>query len=335
MHAIRHPGRLQALGVLLLAAGLACCADPTPGFVDDPASLLDGDRRQRIESLHRALEEDLGIRFHLAILDEPAEDLPAAAVDLYARKLPGDNGLLLLVDPHRQRVRLEVGYGLEAVYTDAFVGYVEREQMAPFFAGGRVGDGVEATVELLVARALPEMDAVGAPGPPAAHHSGGAGAEISMPPGGANGGAPAAPDAGRFLPQPTPGESLRIYAEILAGRVRDPSLPIYTEGTRRFLSGWLVTDAQQRKDYEGLRKHWASAEERISGGRAVVRFPVAERAMAPYFFRASEAGWQLDLESMHRLIRFNHLNQWHFTENGHEFMFAFADHSVDANGYVH
>ena len=79
----------------------------------------------------------------------------------------------------------------------------------------------------------------------------------------------------------------------------------------------------------------ASAEERISGGRAVVRFPVAERAMAPYFFRASEAGWQLDLESMHRLIRFNHLNQWHFTENGHEFMFAFADHSVDANGYVH
>ena len=62
--------------------------------------------------------------------------------------------MLFLVDPQGKSVRLETGYDLEGIFTDAFTGYVEREQMLPFFVAGRIAPGIEATVELLVARAL-------------------------------------------------------------------------------------------------------------------------------------------------------------------------------------
>ena len=57
-----------------------------------------------------------------------------------------------------RQVRMEIGYGLEGVFPDAFVGHVERNQMVPFFQANRVGPGIEATVELLVAKALESME---------------------------------------------------------------------------------------------------------------------------------------------------------------------------------
>ena len=62
-------------------------------------------------------------------------------------------GLLLVVDAEGERVRLEVARELEGVFVDSFVAFIEREQMAPFFAAGRVGDGIVATSELIVGRA--------------------------------------------------------------------------------------------------------------------------------------------------------------------------------------
>ena len=41
----------------------------------------------------------------------------------------------------------------------------------------------------------------------------------------------------------------------------------------------------------------------------------------------------LDFHAMHRSIRFNHKNQWHFTNLDHAFMFAFADLRFDENGF--
>ena len=50
-------------------------------------------------------------------------------------------------------MRLEVARELESVFVDSFVAFVEREQMAPFFAARRVGDGIVAASELFASRA--------------------------------------------------------------------------------------------------------------------------------------------------------------------------------------
>ena len=86
-----------------------------------------------------------------------------------ARKSLGTGrGLLLVVDAEGERVRLEVARELEGVFVDSFVAFIEREQMAPFFAAGRVGDGIVAASELIVGRAE-EAIKTSAPDGPARH----------------------------------------------------------------------------------------------------------------------------------------------------------------------
>jgi uncharacterized protein len=334
-------GSLAVLWIVFIAIELVGCADREPSFVEDRMGLLNDIQRQHIEAFHQSLWNDLGIYFYLVILDEPADDLLQTAVEIYDERLvkeqaAGENGLLLLVDPLGRRVRLEVGYGLEWLFPDAFVGYVERDQMGPFFAEARLSDGVEATVELLVSRAHGnvELETLAAPTTAITQGSGGAGAGSVLPLNGGNNRAPAIMNPDEFAPGETPLESLQVYMQILKQGIKNPDLPIYTGDTRQFLSKWLVTDAQQHNELKGISRHLSSAEERISGNLAVVRFPISVRTEAPYFFRKSPDGWQLDLSSMNRLIRFNHLNQWHFTESDHEFMFAFSENRTDANGYI-
>jgi uncharacterized protein len=54
-----------------------------------------------------------------------------------------DNGVLLVVAPTEKKVRIEVGYGLEALLTDARAGEIVRD-MIPHFRRGDVPAGVRA-----------------------------------------------------------------------------------------------------------------------------------------------------------------------------------------------
>jgi len=70
-----------------------------------------------------------------------------------------DDGLLLLVAKEDRKARIEVGYGLEGVVTDAISSRVIREYLAPKFrnndyAGG-INDAVDAIVKLVDGEPLP------------------------------------------------------------------------------------------------------------------------------------------------------------------------------------
>lgn len=224
--------------------------------------------------------------------------------------------------------------GLGPVFTDLFVGRVERQQMVPFFQAGRVGAGVEATVELLVAQAMRGAAGEGtAAGRKLPHLSGGGGAKTPVAIGsGVPARAPAvAPE--RFAAGATPLATLQTYMELLRSRVKDPDLALYTPETRELFHRWLLTDGQQEQELRTLSAALPQAEERVGEGLAVVRFPAAERQSAPYLLRRGEDGWQLDFAAMSRLVGFNHLNQWYFRDRNHPWMFAFADGEFDGNGF--
>ena len=52
-----------------------------------------------------------------------------------------DNGVLLLVAPNERKVRIEVGYGLEALLTDERAAAIVREQI-PLFRSGKSVDAI-------------------------------------------------------------------------------------------------------------------------------------------------------------------------------------------------
>ena len=314
-------------------------------FIDDQRGILTQHEQHRIAEFHGALLRNLDIHIKVVVLKENSPDINREATRLFdtytlGRKTRGARGVLFLVDPAGKQVRVEIGYDLEPVFTDGFIGYIEREQMVPFFQANKVGPGMEATVELLVGKALGAIDEskyvvseeihqVGD------HYSGGAGTRTTVE---ISSGAPeknATSLAAEFGPQESPEETLKQYIKVLKLQIKDPNLGMYTPDTRRFFSTWVVTDAQQDNESRDLEKAMRTGVLFQNENLAVVRFPVSNRQVPPYFFRQSDDGWMLDCASMSKTIRFNHLNQWFFKTRNHPFMFAFKDIAFDRNGFPH
>jgi uncharacterized protein len=63
-----------------------------------------------------------------------------------------DNGALLIVAPNERKVRVEVGYGLEPILTDAFSSQVLRDDILPSFRDGDYQAGVVKGVDALIAQ---------------------------------------------------------------------------------------------------------------------------------------------------------------------------------------
>ncbi|WP_206047153.1 TPM domain-containing protein, partial [Noviherbaspirillum denitrificans] len=76
------------------------------------------------------------------------------AVRVFEEWKPGrkgiDDGVLILVAKDDRRMRIEVGYGVEAVLTDAIASRIVNERMRPLFRRGDFGGGLHAAVEQIV-----------------------------------------------------------------------------------------------------------------------------------------------------------------------------------------
>ncbi|MBN2428343.1 MAG: TPM domain-containing protein [Deltaproteobacteria bacterium] len=337
---------MRIIFVVLLFGLIIGCSASNNEFLEDPANLLSVSEKEHIEEYYEVLLKDLDIHFKTVFLKDAVPDIDQKAVEFFDRYQLGEKtraakGVLLLVDTHGKQVRMEIGYDLEGVFPDGFVGYVEEQQMVPFFAAGKVGPGVEATVELLVAQAMAAKEKAdlveeGADkGGVGAHYSGGAGAKTAINIGSGLPAKGVAVNPADFEAQSEPRLTLEKYLIALSQHVKDPNLGIYTLETRNFFKRWVVTDAQQDNEYRELSERISQGSVEISGEKAVILFPVDDRQTSPYFFHKGPDGWMLDFSGMSRWIRFNHKNQWHFKTLEHPYMFAFEKFVFDCHGFPH
>lgn len=342
---VSRPYRLITVTVLtvFMLLGLATCSydkDRAP-IIEDHASLLTDAEKSRITDYCTHLAAELGIHITVTTLDATVRDIDATAARLFSERTEGGaRRVLFLIDPEGRQVRLEIGYDLEGIYTDGFAGYIERKQMVPFFESGAVGDGIAATIELLVDKALGAAasergELTTEANDTSPYYSGGAGAVTSVDIGtGRSAPAPAA-QANDYGAQPSPLAALDTYRRSLAAHVKDPDLGLYTPATRAFFRSHTVTDAQQ-DNARTLLEHIAGTERIvIRDDHAVIHYPLHNRRANPYFLQRGPAGWMMDFVSMNRVIRFNHLNQWHFASTEHPYMFAFDGVTIDTQGFPH
>lgn len=167
MKLLRYCGLLLLLGLSGLATALE--VPPLAGRVTDLAELLDAQTRNRIDARLQALEQATGAQ--VAVLTLPSlggESLETFSVRVArAWKLGregADDGVLLLVARDDRDVRIEVGYGLEAVLTDAASHLVIQRMMLPEFRQGHYDRGIEQAVEAIDGQLRGQTDAL-----PAAH----------------------------------------------------------------------------------------------------------------------------------------------------------------------
>src|SRR5438132_341148 len=125
--------------------------------VNDYAGLLPADARGRLESTLAQRESATGAQMVIAIFPSlEGESLEDFGIRLAERWRVGqkslDNGVILLVFVKERRVRMEVGYGLEPVLTDAVASQIVRETIAPRFREQRYAAGLQGAVDAVFAR---------------------------------------------------------------------------------------------------------------------------------------------------------------------------------------
>jgi hypothetical protein len=247
-------------------------------------------------------------------------------------KTSAQKGLLLVVAVKEKQVRLEVGYDLEQIFPDSFVGYIQNEQMKPFFEQGRVGVGFEATLELIIARADKYINTLSAGRTDS--FSGGAGAKRDIQVGSVEKQIKPSIEADirrYFSAQTTPEATFQRYLEASMRHIKDPNLGIYTDATKDFFRNWTVTNAQQdnERQFDSV-----PFKLKVEGDYAVIYYPDKDWTFSPFFLKKNQEGWQLDFATMSKVISFNEHNFWRFVSREHPYMFAFREYQIDENGFV-
>ena len=145
--------------LLLFAFVMVLCAIPVAaryvpaltGYVVYTAGIVEAAAAAEIETYLSALYASTGIQ--MAVLTVPS--LEGEALEAYSIRVTdawkigstdNDNGALLLIAYAERKVRIEVGYGLEGILTDAKCGLIIRNVIAPEFRAGNYGNGILAGV---------------------------------------------------------------------------------------------------------------------------------------------------------------------------------------------
>ena len=150
---------LSAL-LLILQLAAPAFADPVfpklTGRVTDAAGVLPADQVAALEARLKALEDTTGTQLVVATVP----DLQGYEIDEYGYQLGRawgigqkgtNNGAILLIAPAQRKLRIEVGYGLEGVLTDAVSSRIIRQVIVPRLKAGDMAGGIVAGTDELIA----------------------------------------------------------------------------------------------------------------------------------------------------------------------------------------
>jgi uncharacterized protein len=167
---LRRPGRndaavvqyargFLALSLLLFALAIPALAAPKfpalTGRVVDEAQILS----PQTEAMLTQKSADLEAQTHHQFVVVTLKDLQGYDIADYGYQLgrawgiggkAENDGVLLIVAPGEHKVRIEVGYGLEPVLTDALSSVILQTQVLPKFRAGDMEGGVVAGADAIV-----------------------------------------------------------------------------------------------------------------------------------------------------------------------------------------
>jgi uncharacterized protein len=147
--------RVSVLLGLFASAGLAVDwkALKPQGYVSDFARVVDPASKSQLEAYCGTVERSTGVQMALVTLPslegEPIDDVANTIYRAWGVGQKGKNeGILLLLAIGDRRNRMEVGYGLEPILPDGFVGSVLRE-MRPALRQQKYGEALMAAAETI------------------------------------------------------------------------------------------------------------------------------------------------------------------------------------------
>lgn len=137
--------------LLLIALALGLWGRNIPamnGPVNDYVGLLDSREKQTLTTMLMNVQQQTSSQVALLIIPSlQGESLEGYSLRVAEQWKLGqkefDNGLLMLVAYNDRKVRIEVGYGLEGLITDAKSGFIIRNYITPAFRRGDYYNGLK------------------------------------------------------------------------------------------------------------------------------------------------------------------------------------------------
>lgn len=158
----------MALAMLVIAAPAAAQTFPKfTGFVVDAANVIPPDVEAALTAKLDALQKET----HRQLIVATIPDLQGYPLEDYGYRLgrawgvglkDANNGIILFIAPNEPQghrgPRIEVGYGLEPVVTDALASQIINDQMMPLLKSGNVPGAMTVGTDALIAqlRASPD-----------------------------------------------------------------------------------------------------------------------------------------------------------------------------------
>jgi uncharacterized protein len=147
-----------ALAMLLALLATPAWAQSFPAFtglVVDAANILPADRKAVLTQKLEAFQQ----KTHRQLVVATIPDLGGDDIADYGYKLgrawgvglkDANNGTILIVAPHERQMRIEAGYGVEGVLTDAYSSVIINSKIRPAFKAGDLPAGIDAGVDALI-----------------------------------------------------------------------------------------------------------------------------------------------------------------------------------------
>ncbi len=158
---------IGAAALLLVAAPVLASPEfpPLTGRVVDKANVIPAPIEQALTQRLEKLETDTGRQLVVATFPT----LQGYEIEDFGYQLgrrwgigskDDDDGALFIVAPNDRKVRIEVGYGLEPVLTDALSSTILQTAVIPKFKAGDMSGGIVAGADAIIDQlALPQAEA--------------------------------------------------------------------------------------------------------------------------------------------------------------------------------
>lgn len=306
--------------------------------MDDRVDLIPAADEREYNRYLGWVEDESGIDIRIVLVPDtdgmPVEQFALATMrQLEVGKDNGGRGLLVLYDSTARTIRFEVGPRLEGILPDAFLGYLVRQHLDPFFGAERPELGLRTTMFMLHwrirrARLGEEYD-------PAYEEYARQARQIAV--GGGASGKVAGEGSARlvgltpdsawrktFGPQPGVEAAHQRLQEWLALGCRDIKVPLFTPESRTYLSTLPLSPALCAYLLAFDYGRQFQVDER--GDLALLYF-TDDPFVSPHFFRRTSEGWQVDLRAevnnTQEAIGIGYT--WRLIVSGDDFSRVFAD----------
>lgn len=336
---------IAAIGLLILKPDFFRVAS-TRHHVLDKAGVVPRRDLPHFEEYMNWIMRESGVDVRFVFLpDTGNKSIEMLAADLMdemqiGRRAGRERGILLLYDVKDQRLKVEVGYGLEAWFPDAFVEHVVEDHARMYFSSGDASLGLRLMLRLLQNRIREAVigdqfdPRVLAKVPSLNHLSGGAGVSAMVGLGDHATGTPKAKivDRATFTSGKSPTEVYYHYLDWLSRWPLSPYVDLFTPGSRTYLASLHISPVYA--EFMLLSEYGKQFKIVKRDDMALLYFTNTP-FVSPHFFVRQNGRWRMDFEAEVLDTR-EHVGgeyTWSYSGRNDKYTLTFADLLTTIKGY--